>query len=76
MKEIHQNGILKVWNIKSIKSYSLLLSGVVFDAELPYYEFVSSDPSIEDMKKVVCVQKLRPSIPEEWANQEVFEMQI
>ena len=45
---------------------------MVFDAELPYYEFVTSDPSIDDVRKVVCAQRIRPTIPEEWANQEVM----
>ncbi|GFS13998.1 receptor protein serine/threonine kinase [Elysia marginata] len=51
-----------------------VINGVVFDAELPYYEFVSSDPSIDDMRKVVCDQRLRPSIPEEWADQDYLHM--
>ncbi|RUS89930.1 hypothetical protein EGW08_002282, partial [Elysia chlorotica] len=51
-----------------------VIKGVVFDAELPYYEFVSSDPSIDDMKKVVCFHKMRPTIPDEWANQEYLNM--
>lgn len=32
---------------------------------------VPSDPSIEDMRKVVCDQKLRPSIPNQWQSCEV-----
>ncbi|GFN78405.1 receptor protein serine/threonine kinase [Plakobranchus ocellatus] len=51
-----------------------VLNGVVFDAELPYYELVPNDPSFDDMRKVVCAQKIRPTIPEEWATQEYLEM--
>ncbi|XP_072331189.1 activin receptor type-1B [Scyliorhinus torazame] len=36
------------------------------DHHLPYYDLVPSDPSIEDMKKVICVQKLRPTILNQW----------
>ncbi|XP_078083828.1 activin receptor type-1B-like [Mustelus asterias] len=36
------------------------------DYHLPYYDLVPSDPSIEDMKKVICVQKRRPTILNQW----------
>ena len=35
---------------------------------LPYSEFVGSDPSLEDMRKVVCEDNLRPNIPNSWSN--------
>lgn len=31
-----------------------------------------SDPSIEEMRKVVCDQKLRPNVPNWWQSYEVF----
>ena len=34
--------------------------------QLPYYEKVQSDPSIEEMKETVCNQKYRPSFPKTW----------
>lgn len=38
--------------------------------QLPYYEKVQSDPSIEEMKMAVCVEKFRPSIPDRWSENE------
>ncbi|KAG7233781.1 hypothetical protein INR49_006592 [Caranx melampygus] len=37
--------------------------GLHEDYQLPYYDLVQSDPSVEEMRKVVCEQKLRPNIP-------------
>ena len=34
---------------------------------LSYDEYVNNDPSIEQMRNVVCIQKLRPSIPASWS---------
>ena len=31
--------------------------------KLPYWEFVGSDPSLEEMRKVVCLDRLRPEVP-------------
>jgi len=33
---------------------------------------VPSDPSIEEMRKLVCDQKLRPNMPNWWQSYEVF----
>ena len=33
---------------------------------MPYHDTVNSDPSIEEMKTVVCDKKVRPKIPEDW----------
>lgn len=40
--------------------------GVLDEYQLPYYDVVPSDPSVEEMRRVVCDQKLRPSIPTRW----------
>lgn len=32
----------------------------------PYYDCVSSDPALEDMRRVVCLEKRRPSVPNRW----------
>ena len=45
--------------------------GFVHEAELPYYEYVGQDPGFEDMRKIVCLEKLRPTIPAAWGHQEV-----
>lgn len=45
--------------------------GIHEDYQLPYYDLVQSDPSVEEMRKVVCEQKLRPNIPNRWQSCEV-----
>lgn len=49
----------------------LLFSGLHEDFQLPYYDLVPSDPTIDDMRKVVCEQKLRPNVPNQWQSCEV-----
>lgn len=34
--------------------------------QLPYYDMVPNDPTIEEVRKVVCVYKQRPVIPNKW----------
>lgn len=55
-------------------SIFVFFTGLHEDYQLPYYDLVPSDPSIEDMKKVVCEQKLRPNIPNQWQSCEVCLM--
>ena len=47
--------------------------GVHEEYQLPYFDLVPSDPSIEEMRKVVCDQKLRPNVPNWWQSHEVRE---
>ena len=56
-------------------SVSVILPGLQEDFQLPYYDLVPSDPTIEDMRKVVCEQKLRPNVPNQWQNCEVRQRQ-
>lgn len=53
------------------KCIFIFLIGVVEEYQLPYYDMVPSDPSIEEMRKVVCDQKLRPNLPNQWQSCEV-----
>lgn len=48
-----------------------LFSGICEDYQLPYYDMVPPDPTLEEMRKVVCQDKLRPSIPNRWSQNEV-----
>ena len=41
------------------------------DYEVPYYDAVGNDPSFEEMRKVVCIERRRPAIPNRWSNDEV-----
>lgn len=52
------------------------LSGIHEDYQLPYYDLVQSDPSVEEMRKVVCEQKLRPNIPNRWQSCEVGQKSV
>ena len=40
-----------------------------------YYfsEYVAPDPSLDEMRKVVCIEKLRPDIPEVWLKDSVLK---
>ena len=40
--------------------------------QLPYYQFVSHDPSMEDMRKVVCTENVRPPLESWWNSEEVL----
>ncbi|MGH0187379.1 UNVERIFIED_CONTAM: hypothetical protein FKN15_025034 [Acipenser sinensis] len=48
--------------------------GIHEEYQLPYYELVPSDPSIEEMRKVVCDQKLRPTVPNWWQSYEALKV--
>ncbi|TRY92926.1 hypothetical protein DNTS_024362 [Danionella cerebrum] len=50
------------------------VQGVYEDFQLPYYDQVQSDPSVEDMRKVVCEQKIRPDIPNQWQSCEALRV--
>ncbi|KAJ8416971.1 hypothetical protein AAFF_G00328490 [Aldrovandia affinis] len=50
------------------------VTGIYEDYQLPYYDMVPSDPSVEDMVKVVCDQKLRPTIPNQWQSCEALRV--
>ncbi|CAL8074539.1 unnamed protein product [Calicophoron daubneyi] len=41
------------------------------DYQLPYQDLVSHDPSVEEMKSVVCEQGLRPVLPSVWSKHQV-----
>ncbi|VDO75344.1 unnamed protein product [Schistosoma margrebowiei] len=40
--------------------------------QLPYQDLVSADPSVEEMKSVVCEQGLRPGLPAIWSKHEII----
>ncbi|XP_053295809.1 activin receptor type-1C isoform X1 [Pleuronectes platessa] len=75
-------------NFESFKRADIYSLGLVFwelarrcsirglneDFQLPYYDLVPSDPAVEDMRKVVCDQKLRPSIPNQWQSCEAMRV--
>ncbi|CAL9690322.1 unnamed protein product [Knipowitschia caucasica] len=44
------------------------------DFQLPFHDMVPSDPSVEDMRKVVCEQKFRPNVPNQWQSCEALRV--
>ena len=37
-----------------------------------FSEYVAPDPSLDEMRKVVCIEKLRPEIPDVWMKDTVL----
>ncbi|XP_076870274.1 activin receptor type-1B [Brachyhypopomus gauderio] len=48
--------------------------GIHEEYQLPYYDLVPSDPAIEEMRKVVCDQRLRPNVPNWWQSYEALRV--
>ena len=48
-------------------SHTHTLTGDAEEAELPYFEVLPIDPSFDDVKKVVVVDKRRPAFPNRWS---------
>jgi len=46
------------------------VGGIYEEYQLPYFEVVAPDPTIEEMKMAVCEKKMRPSIPNRWQSSE------
>ena len=46
-------------------------SGHAEEAQLPYFDLIPSDPSLEEVQKMVCVERRRPSFPNPWNQHEV-----
>ncbi|KAG5680347.1 hypothetical protein PVAND_009857 [Polypedilum vanderplanki] len=42
------------------------------DYQLPFFDVVQPDPSIEEMKKVVCTDNQRPVIPNKWQSSDLL----
>uniref|UniRef100_A0A672SJK9 receptor protein serine/threonine kinase n=1 Tax=Sinocyclocheilus grahami TaxID=75366 RepID=A0A672SJK9_SINGR len=53
---------LVLWEI----SRRTVSNGIVEDYKTPFHDVVPSDPSFEDMKKVICIDQQRPNIPNRW----------
>ncbi|KAK0178383.1 hypothetical protein PV328_002333 [Microctonus aethiopoides] len=50
------------------------VGGIHDDYQLPFYDLVPSDPTIEEMRKVVCTDRQRPSIPNRWQSIEALQL--
>lgn len=50
---------------------SFNVTGLFEDYQLPYFDMVPSDPTHEEMRKVVVTDRRRPDIANRWQNNEV-----
>uniref|UniRef100_A0A2M3Z7L2 Serine/threonine-protein kinase receptor n=1 Tax=Anopheles braziliensis TaxID=58242 RepID=A0A2M3Z7L2_9DIPT len=46
--------------------------GTYEEYQLPFYDVVQPDPTIEEMRKVVCLDQQRPCIPSRWVSCELL----
>lgn len=47
-------------------------SGLVEEYRPPFFDMVPSDPSFEDMRKVVCIDQYRPIVPPHWESDPIL----
>lgn len=48
------------------------VGGIHDEYQLPFFDVVPSDPSIEEMRKVVCVDRQRPTLANRWQSHEAL----
>jgi len=48
------------------------IGGICEEYEMPFFDLVPPDPSIEEMRKVVCLDRQRPSTPNRWQSYEIM----
>ena len=60
-----------LFSLKTILISISLFVGVLEEAQVPYYDCVQTDPSFEEVKQVVCIERRRPSIPDRWKKDDV-----
>lgn len=48
------------------------IQGICEEYQLPYFEVVPNDPSLEDMRKMICTNKERPLIPNRWTQNNIL----
>ncbi|XP_071941771.1 activin receptor type-1-like isoform X2 [Antedon mediterranea] len=48
------------------------IGGLCEEYKPPFYEYVPNDPSFEYMRKVVCVEKLRPTLHNRWCTDQTL----
>ncbi|XP_076373575.1 TGF-beta receptor type-1-like isoform X2 [Tachypleus tridentatus] len=61
---------LVLWEI----AWRCNVGGIYEEYQLPYNDLVPSDPTIEEMRKVVCLDRQRPPIPNRWQTCEVLQI--
>ena len=46
-------------------------AGIAEEAQLPFFDALPPDPTIDDMQRVVVMEKRRPGIPNRWSQSQV-----
>ncbi|XP_059499292.1 activin receptor type-1-like isoform X2 [Stegostoma tigrinum] len=49
-----------------------LMNGITEEYRPPFYDVVPTDPSFEDMRKVVCMDQHRPNVPNRWLSDPIL----
>uniref|UniRef100_A0A3B3Q5S4 Serine/threonine-protein kinase receptor n=2 Tax=Paramormyrops kingsleyae TaxID=1676925 RepID=A0A3B3Q5S4_9TELE len=65
MADMYSFGLI-LWEI----TRKCISGGIVEEFQLPYYDLVPTDPSYEDMREMVCMQRRRPPFPNRWSSDE------
>lgn len=68
LMHVYKNTFYLLWI-----NYLFKIVGIADDYQPPYFETIpaNTDPSYEAMKKIVCVDKMRPGFPNRWSSNEV-----
>lgn len=61
---------LVLWEIARRTS----VAGIFDDYQLPFYDKVPPDPTLEQMRDLICIQKMRPEIPNRWHDHEALRI--
>ncbi|XP_070545371.1 bone morphogenetic protein receptor type-1B-like [Ptychodera flava] len=61
MADMYSFGLI-LWEI----ARRCVSGGIAESAEVPYYDCLANDPSFEDVRRVVAVERRRPAIPNRW----------
>ncbi|XP_061189138.1 activin receptor type-1-like isoform X1 [Saccostrea echinata] len=59
---------LVIWEV----ARRCVTEGMVDDYKPPFWDVVPSDPSFDDMKKVVVIDQQRPAIPNRWSSDTIL----
>ncbi|KAG9344520.1 hypothetical protein JZ751_011190 [Albula glossodonta] len=71
MADIYSYGLI-IWEM----ARRCVTGGIVEEYQLPFYDMVPSDPSYEDMREVVCVKCLRPTVSNRWNSDECLRAML
>ncbi|ELU04731.1 hypothetical protein CAPTEDRAFT_111904 [Capitella teleta] len=63
--DIYSFGLV-LWEVVRMVSFN----GIVDEHQVPYFDCVAPDPSFDEMRKVVCIERQRPEIPNRWISDE------